>query len=435
MGGYYPQRSLSLWEKAVTSKITKLQIIFKTAERCNLACKYCYYFFLGDETFKGRPGTTSRTVIDGLADFLKTGVNQTAINTIDVAFHGGEPMLQKATDFDYACSTLRRTLSASVRLNFLIQTNGVLIDDLWLELFDKHKVQVGISIDGPEKENDLYRCDKRKRGSYKRVVKGLRRLQEAHRGGRLPSAPTSISVVSPEFDYKRVYRHLVDDLDLRALSFLLPDVSHDQGMIRNSTPEVYGTILCDIFDEWIRDLDAGKQVFVRQFARVLRHFKATPAAKDGCEPRRVVGRNQIIVVQSDGDMTIDDSYMPAVEWRQMHGGFNITKTSLKDYLSWPVLDELHTLTEMGSRECDHCRYFGICRSGDLENRYSTEDGFAKKSVYCDGLLSFLDHVVEYLIETGYPADLLEQRLEQAKPHLSHSFIQGDVFPSEAEATR
>jgi uncharacterized protein len=44
-------------------------------------------------------------------------------------------------------------------VKFDIQTNGVLIDESWCELFERHRdsLAVGISCDGPAELHDSYR--------------------------------------------------------------------------------------------------------------------------------------------------------------------------------------------------------------------------------------------------------------------------------------
>jgi uncharacterized protein len=39
-------------------------IILKTVERCNLNCKYCYFFNGGDESYKKHPAFISKNVIN-----------------------------------------------------------------------------------------------------------------------------------------------------------------------------------------------------------------------------------------------------------------------------------------------------------------------------------------------------------------------------------
>ncbi len=41
-----------------------------------------------------------------------------------------------------------------------IQTNGILLDKAWCDLFRNYKFLIGLSLDGPEEIHDQYRYNK-----------------------------------------------------------------------------------------------------------------------------------------------------------------------------------------------------------------------------------------------------------------------------------
>ena len=61
------------------------------------------------------------------------------------------------------------------RVNYTMQTNGVLVDERWAAFFKEHGFLVGISVDGPRELHDCYRVDKRGNGSFDRVKAAARR--------------------------------------------------------------------------------------------------------------------------------------------------------------------------------------------------------------------------------------------------------------------
>jgi|HubBroStandDraft_2_1064218.scaffolds.fasta_scaffold74821_2 uncharacterized protein len=78
-------------------EIRDLDVILKTVERCNIACKYCYFFFGGDTSYEQHPPYISRDTLQAVANFLKVGVTDLAIPRLKINFHGGEPMMQIVT--------------------------------------------------------------------------------------------------------------------------------------------------------------------------------------------------------------------------------------------------------------------------------------------------------------------------------------------------
>ena len=63
------------------------------------------------------------------------------------------------------CEEARVKLTDITNVRFAIQTNGTLVTSEWLAVFHAQRVSVGISLDGPQHINDVYRVDKKGRGS------------------------------------------------------------------------------------------------------------------------------------------------------------------------------------------------------------------------------------------------------------------------------
>lgn len=57
-------------------------------------------------------------VIQNLTTFLIERIQKLKIKSVQVDFHGGEPMLQKRSDFDEMCHYLRKHLGSLTQLTF-----------------------------------------------------------------------------------------------------------------------------------------------------------------------------------------------------------------------------------------------------------------------------------------------------------------------------
>ena len=391
-------------------KIHRLQVILKTSERCNLACTYCYYFFGGDESYKKRPPIIAMETVKQIGKFLRDGAHDHDIDVIEIVFHGGEPMLQKPRLFDQSCTILRTALEATpTRLNFSIQTNGTIISDEWIEVLNKHDVSIGISIDGPKEYNDRYRIDLRGRGSYESVEKGVKGFLQAKADQRLSQGIGTITVLNTEFNYRKIYQHLNAQLGIQRFSFLLPDTSYDTGFPPGTEAEQYGTILCNIFDAWL----AHPGTSVRNIDEIMHFFQEREfVGQSGDSPpkwSRITG-NQIIVLQSDGEVSVDDSLIPASRWRNTLAKFHVANSTLKNYLEQDFFDTISSAQNNIPSQCDQCAWKKLCRGGDIENRFSSVNGFDNPSIYCAALKKFYMYVVKYLVMNGYPVNKIEEKL-------------------------
>jgi len=395
-----------------------LQVVFKIVERCNINCSYCYYFNMGDESAFSRPVKATPEAVAEMADWIARGCQQLGFSRVLFSFHGGEPMLVKPREFERMCDALRERIEPVVPLSFTIQTNGTVLSEEWLQLFDKFKVHVGVSIDGDRIANDRYRLDHQGRSTFKQVEQNLRTFVEWSNQGKGRGVST-ISVMDYRNDYDEIYRYLRAS-GVRQMSFLLPDTNRDRGFtVAGESSLRYGECMAELFTAWLRE--DNRDVFVRQIVDVLHHFQIKdPQAMDG-DPAAGGQRGgfQIIVMHSDGSVTVNDSFIPALQWYENAPTYNVREHSLEQFLADPIFGEVSAIQRQPAAECRQCEWRGICRGGDIENRFSSANGFDNPSVYCEGYKHFYGEVVRTLQRNGYPAELLEQQLERSLEAFPH----------------
>lgn len=395
-----------------------LQIIFKIAERCNLACPYCYYFYAGDDSAATRPPVFKVSQLDPIVAFLAEGVKSLSIQTLSIVFHGGEPMLMKPAEFQSLCSELRARLGDIAKLQFGMQTNGTLISEPWLEVLHAQEVSLGISIDGPAKYHDLYRYDHAGRGSHSEILASVELAKRFYRDRNTNLPVGTISVMGHAVPVEEVYDHIVREVGLKSLGFLLPDRSHDRPFEGGGESALtYGRQLAQLFDCWLGD---DSDTSVREIREVLRHFQLLKEnghdenynglmAQASVDRYRVA--NQILVIQSDGSISVDDSLIPALKWRSQLPRATVRDVTLLEYPSSDFYTELFVAMTNLPAQCQSCRWKRICRGGALENRFSEANGFDNPSVYCEGLQYYFGHVEQRLKEGGYPEEQIEAQLK------------------------
>jgi uncharacterized protein len=93
-----------------------------------------------------------------------------------VAWQGGEPTMMGLGFFRRSVE-LAELYRRPGQITNTIQTNGTLFDGDWGAFFAEHGFLVGLSIDGPAGIHDAYRVDQGGKGSFGRVMKGVRVLQ------------------------------------------------------------------------------------------------------------------------------------------------------------------------------------------------------------------------------------------------------------------
>ncbi len=378
-----------------------LSIVIKTVERCNIRCTYCYFFNDPLENYRFHPPYISQSTIKDIAQYIKKGCIDLEISHVSIAFHGGEPLMQKKQAFDLMCDTFTKTISPHAQLNFVLQTNGMLIDENWVELFDKYSVSLGISIDGLKSYHDKYRLDKKGAGTYEKVISKLNFAIQHPKINQRDGVGT-LTVINPEYSAKKIYRHFVDDLHLKIMDFILPDHTHDNPP---SHPiAVYGLYLQELFKEWVQD--DNPQISIRFFKSIIGFFLSQTTRIYG------VGKHTdtlpVIAISSNGDIRPTDELL-STGAEFMNTTLSASVHSLKETIEHDsfsyVAEQIMTLPTA----CQNCEWKEVCSGGTIATRYSQKANFDNPSIYCEALKMLFTVVVQYLNEQGVDINIEKEK--------------------------
>lgn len=362
--------------------VNSLDVVLKVAERCNLGCPYCYYFFQENDLHKGSPAFMSEATVRAVASFLRRGAQEHRIAHLFIGLHGGEPTLLPKARFDQICTILRDALADVTTLHFGMQTNGTLLDDEWIELIAKHRVMVGVSIDGPPHIHDAARPDHRGRGSYDAAVRGLRLLQRGVAERRVPSTGV-LCVANPEHSGAEVVRHLVEELGVRSFNLLLPRNGHDSDVWKPQDRWI--SYFKEVVQYWSQASRAGKPIRIHMMTDLLVGMTSEAAATR--LDRRRSNRYSVLTITGQGLLGPDDNIM-ALDKALCRDDLSVHNTTLAELFATPLWRALVDAVDHPPERCARCEWYRTCRSGDLPNRYAPANGFANPSVFCE-MLDFL----------------------------------------------
>ncbi|MDD5769641.1 MAG: 4Fe-4S cluster-binding domain-containing protein [Candidatus Gracilibacteria bacterium] len=150
----------------------RIQIIIDS--NCNLACDYCVLLYKNQIYKEER--AVSKQVLDAYIDFFSNNYDDVLkyYKEITITFFGGEPLLSK----DKILYLIERLYKYS-KINFVIHTNGILLDRKFiksLELFPKDRYSFIVSIDGDLELMLKYRLKSKKQ--FYQIVFGLKLLRD-----------------------------------------------------------------------------------------------------------------------------------------------------------------------------------------------------------------------------------------------------------------
>ncbi|MBO9545877.1 radical SAM protein [Caulobacter sp.] len=374
---------------------SSLEVILKVTERCNIACTYCYFFFAGNDSHAEHPSLLKRDGFLETVDFLAKALEEHQLDRIQIDFHGGEPLLVKPEYFAWMCETLQERLGACPQLILAVQTNAMLVNDTWIELFGRFNIQVGVSIDGPSEYNDRFRVDHKGRGTHAKVVEGIRALQAAHARGVMDDLGV-LCVINPDFDITRVYRHIVDELGVRNLNFLLPDVAgstYGPGAAKAMIP-----ILRELTALWLADTSVNLTFLRKPFQRFLAGGRYD---EEMARFRQL--KAPILTIYSNGEIGPDDAIRPLAP-ELFVTGLNVATSSLTDVMTHPdLVAHVHRSFSL-PKDCEACCWRNMCRGGELSHRPTADGGFAARSAYCEALSDMYAELAAAAINQGARLD-------------------------------
>jgi uncharacterized protein len=364
------------------------EFVAKIISYCNLNCSYCYMFNQGDETYKGLPKRMSDVVRNAMTERIINHADRHNLHDVSIGLHGGEPLLfGKQQLIDWVSYVRRRLNECSINSTFALQTNGVLIDKEWTDIFDFLNVTVGVSIDGPEKYHNMYRVDHQGHKSFTRVLSGIECLRnhpnsESIFGGIL-------AVINPEIPPNEFFQFILST-NPRSCDIRMPLANY-----KNLSPQHtvnIGQWLISLFDIWF---DFGpERPFINLFSSVLLLFLGDKNINYECIG---TGSNGLVIIETDGGIEPSDNLKPCGDGFTKIG-FNVLNNEFDDSYSHPLIHISQQIEPMISDQCSECDLLKICGSGHLTERYDPLSGFDNPSIYCLDYKIFLYHVKHRLTE-------------------------------------
>lgn len=353
-------------------------VVLKIVQTCNLNCSYCYVYNMGDESWRRRPKVISKEVLSQLAFRIKEHCTSHGKSRFHVELHGGEPLLVGKRRLREIVEDLVRQCEP-VQLGFSVQSNGLLLDEEWVDVLEKLNVAVGVSVDVITDGRSGYRVDHKGVDRTADVIEIIQSL----RTSRPRFSPGVLCVVTERTDVVEAI-HWFQQRGIKSFDLLLPTGNH---LVRP-----YGvTSVSALADNFIRGFEywislGGDAPEIRTFELMLMSFFGKHIGLDALGG----DLSGLCVVESDGVVGIND-------FGRMNGGIlvedrmSIYSHRLDEHVAVYELEGLQAL----STSCRSCRYLAACGGGYLPHRFDGAS-YANPSIYCELLFRLAERMEQYL---------------------------------------
>ena len=356
-------------------------IILQPTPYCNINCSYCYLGGRDDKRLM------SRDVVEALRE--KIFRHLTAQSAPIVVWHAGEPTAAPIEWYEHAYSRLLDV--APAQTGFAMQSNGIAINDRWIDLFRRTNTNVSLSIDGPQKFHDARRRTRNDKPTWKLATRALKRLQDA---GFDPSVITVLhpaGLECPE-DYYAFYR----DHGITQISFSIDELEGANRVSSFAGRDFKAAITAFLFAILERAYRDDFPLHIREVERIAQKLAGVELSdNEQVEPWAA------LVVAADGKVsTFSPEFMEMSEPAYDNFVFgNILEGALEDFMRAPAFLRANREIAQGVEACrKSCRYFAVCGGGSPVNKLSEKrDMRISETDFCrfttqssaDALLSFL----------------------------------------------
>lgn len=375
-------------------------LVIKVASRCNLNCTYCYVYNMGDNSYKLQPKFMSEETIKYIFQNILLHCEKHNLKEFLLIFHGGEPLLAGLDFFKNFIRIQKDIITGDIKIDYSMQTNGVLLDNEMAFELKKLNIQVGISIDGTELSNNLNRVYHNNKGSYNEILNGFNTIKKVF-GKELANCLCVIDTNESPID---VYNHF-KQIEAKNVHFLFQDYNYNNATI-DSVPKV-GEWLIELFNIWYFDKDLNKPII-----RPLTDLMGLILGYEKYSEIFGKGKNTTLVIETNGDIETVDTLKIC--------GDGFTKTKLNVKLN--LFDDLFKTSSLAREyfnghddlclKCSECVLEEICRGGFIGHRYSKEKIFKNPSIYCKQIALLICHIQNQIIVNLPPNVVKETKIQK-----------------------
>ncbi|MBR0848588.1 radical SAM protein [Bradyrhizobium diazoefficiens] len=349
------------------------QLLVKVATRCNIDCSYCYWF--RDASVYDKPKLMSADVLNQLLLRIEQHAAKWSLVDFPITLHGGEPLLWGVENFRRlaeACDGIASRTGCDIPI--AVTTNGVLVDDEWLDCFEACNISVAISLDGPAHIHDLHRRTFQGTGTHAAAERAARMLVSRNIG------VSALAVCNPAYPPEQ-YVEFFAACGISSYDIMIPDATVDEA------PPSIAAFYGGLFEQWLAANSKAANVDIRIVSDMITALLGNNSPTEGVGHKPI----ELCTVMTDGTVEAHDVLRIAGDGFT-RTGFNIFDHAIDEVRNEPRWKAARDASINLCEKCRQCKFMNACGGGYLPHRFSRKNGYDNPSVYCDDLYAMFENM-------------------------------------------
>lgn len=358
-------------------------IVFRTTSACNLDCIYCYDK-LNRVNYDAENEKFEKKINEIVSNIGKVLPNKNISSLI--IFHGGEPLLIKPKTYE---ELIQKLLRENPNLKFTIQTNGIGITEEFIELFEKYRINVGISLDGCNETQNCNRIYKNGDNSFDMVMNKINMLNRSKVNFGI------IMTISKECigQEKELYEFIAKN----NLYCNIRPAFGEEGKSYVMTDEEYYNFFKNMFELWI--LDKEPKISLKQIKELYIEFASNLDSSNlmkGCATKCNCFEDYLSLDVDGNVYSCNRTYQKPEFY---YGNLNKMEYS-EIYEKMKRANEEHK-KYIENSECKNCEIYEECKGGCPANAFMRTGKInSTEKYFCSARIMIKEYVKKRMEELG-----------------------------------
>jgi uncharacterized protein len=351
-------------------------LVLQPTPFCNIDCAYCYL---------PNRASTARMTLPVVEAAIRNVIDGGLVGErLSIAWHAGEPLAAGLEFYRRAFARIAAIVAGRFPVHHSIQTNAMLIDGAWCDLFAEHGVKVGVSVDGPAFVHDLNRRTRKGKGTHAEAMRGVGFLLRQAIPFHAIAVVTPVALQHPdeifEFFLTEGFREIGFNIDER-------EGERRQSTVGREHEYDFQRFLQRMLD---RSIAANGRLQIREVEEarkvILRGLDSVHVAGKRYPHNAQLLPLEILSVDHAGNFSTWSPELlgqPSRTYNNFVLG-NVLDHSVVSVFSDPHFQEMHRQIVAGVERCRReCEYFELCGGGAPANKLYENGSFdSTETIYC-----------------------------------------------------